>query len=264
MADAIGELGKADRDHADALDVADEGDEPEGGERLLLRDRAKSDGLRRQGVDVEDHRFFEIRDEGHEPAGFTGRERRSVRWHAIRFPDMLDREVHRAAVGHEHDPAPAADEGRGAREHLLDGVVDPDRRRGDRQPAQVRDVLFGVATADVHRRVAQQDEDLVEPVAGEAALAVGAIAVRTVGRFPDVEDDGARVERTMHAVHDARRDVGLQEIADPGRGRAVEQSAAAVDVQEELGGCVVEWRRVEGRSGRLRARQVLGQEFVPR
>ena len=86
-----------------------------------------------------------------------------------------------------------------------------------------------------------------------AALAECAIAVRTVGRFPDVEDDGACVERAMHALHDARGDVGLQEVADPCRGRAVEQASAAVDAEEDLRRSVVEWRRLAGRLRRLRA-----------
>ena len=203
----------------------------------------------------------------------------SIRRHPGRLPHVGDREVV-AVVGHEHDPTPTADEVGGALQRVLDGRVDVEIRRGDDQAAEVGHVLFRVAATDVHRRVAQQHEDLVEPAAGESALTVRTVAARRVLRFPDVVHDGARIERALHVLDHPHRDLGTEQIADAlrgpsgagpsrvrlaiGRRRAgVEQGSVPGHVQEDVGGHVDE---VVGRASRVRrlgAREALGLHHAP-
>ena len=244
-------------------DVAHERDQPDAGEALPPSDLAELDGFVGQVVDGEDHRLFEVVDELGEPAATSGHVRGDIRRHPGRFPDVGDREV-TVVVGHEHDPTPTADEVGGALQRVLDGHVDVEIGRGDDQAAEVGHVLFRVATTDVHRRVAQQHEHLVEAATGESALTIRTVAARHVLRFPDVVHDGARVERALHVLDDPRRDLGTEQIADArggpsgaagpaggrlavdGRRRAgVEQGSVPGHVQEDVGAA----RRRGGRTG---------------
>ena len=272
LSDPVGERGEPDGDGAEAGGVAHERDQPHGGEPLPSSDLAELGGFVGKVVDDEDHRLVEVVDELRQPATTSGRILGKIRRHPGRLPHVGDGEVV-AVVGHEHDPAPTADEVGGALQRVLDGRVDVEIRRRDDQAAEVGHVLFRVAATDVHRRVAQQHEHLVEPTAGESALTVRTVAARRVLRFPDVVHDGARVERALHVLDHPHRDLRTEQIADAlrgpsgagpsrvrlaiGRRRAgVEQGSVPGHVQEDVGGHVDEVvGRASGGVGSARARR---------